>query len=108
MELTRLFLADLDAEAGRSRKALEQVPEGHYDWKPDEKSMHFGYLSELVATMPSWVAMAVSQDSLDLKPTSGPGYKRPNLRTRAELVKALDDAVAGGEGRAQRDHRSST
>ena len=28
MELTRLFLADLDAEAGRSRKALEQVPEG--------------------------------------------------------------------------------
>jgi uncharacterized damage-inducible protein DinB len=44
MELTRLFLADLDAEARRSRKALEQVPEGHYDWKPHEKSMHFGYL----------------------------------------------------------------
>jgi len=77
MELTRLFLADLDAEAGRSRKALEQVPEGHYDWKPHEKSMHFGYLSELVATMPSWVAMAVNQDSLDLKPTSGQGYQRP-------------------------------
>jgi hypothetical protein len=97
MELTRLFLADLDAEAGRSRKTLEQVPEDQYDWKPHEKSMHFGYLSELVATMPSWVVMAVNQDSLDLKPTSGQGYQRPNLRTRAELVKALDEAVAGAK-----------
>jgi uncharacterized damage-inducible protein DinB len=95
MELTQLFLADLAAEAARSRKALEQVPEGQYDWKPHDKSMAFGYLSELVATMPSWVAMAVNQDSLDLKPVSGPGYQRANLRTRAELIKALDEAVAG-------------
>ena len=41
--------------------------------------------------------MAVNQDSLDLKPTSGQGYQRPNLRTRAELVKALDEAVAGAK-----------
>ena len=97
MELTRLFLAELDAEAGRSRKALEQVPEGQYDWKPHEKSMPFGYLSQLVATMPSWIAMAVNQDSLDLKPVSGQGYQRPNLRTRADLVKGLDEAVAGAK-----------
>lgn len=97
MELTRLFLADLDAEARRSRKALEHAPEGHYDWKPHEKSMHFGYLSELVATMPSWITMAVKQDSLDLKPASGQGYQRPNLRTRTELLKGLDEAVAGAK-----------
>jgi len=97
MELTRLFLAELDAEAGRSRKALDQVPEGQYDWKPHEKSMPFGYLSQLVATMPSWIAMAVNQDSLDLKPVSGQGYQRPNLRTRADLVKGLDEAVAGAK-----------
>jgi uncharacterized damage-inducible protein DinB len=97
MELTRLFLADLDAETGRSRKALDQVPEGRYDWKPHEKSMHFGYLSELVATMPSWIAMAVNQDSLDLKPASGQSYQRPSLRTRAELLKGLDEAAAGAK-----------
>ena len=94
MELIRLFLAELEAEGVRSRKALEHVPEGQYDWKPHEKSMHFGYLSELVATMPSWITMAVNQDSLDLNPTGGQGYQRPNLRTRAALMKALDDAVA--------------
>jgi uncharacterized damage-inducible protein DinB len=97
MELTRLFLADLDAEAARSRKALERVPEGHYDWKPHEKSMPFGYLSQLVATMPSWVTMAINKDSLDLKPVSGEGYVRQNLRTKAELLKGLDEALAGAK-----------
>jgi uncharacterized damage-inducible protein DinB len=95
MELTRLFLSDLEAEAGRSRKALEQAPDGQYDWKPHDKSMHFGYLCQLVATMPSWITMAVNQDSLDLKPASGQGYQRPNLRTRSDLLQALDEAVAG-------------
>ena len=27
-------LEELDREVERSRKALEQVPEGKYDWKP--------------------------------------------------------------------------
>jgi uncharacterized damage-inducible protein DinB len=94
MELTRHFLHDLDLEANRSRKALEQVPEGKYDWKPHEKSMHFGYLSELVATMPSWIAMAITQDALDLKPKDGSTYQRPSLRTSADLIAGLDKAVA--------------
>jgi uncharacterized damage-inducible protein DinB len=94
MQLTDLFLADLDREAQRSRKALEQVPEGKYDWKPHEKSMHFGYLTELVATMPSWVTMAVNQDELDLSPRGGSSYQRPNLRTRVDLLQGLDTALA--------------
>ena len=44
MELTEFFLAELDREVERSRRALEQVPEGKHDWKPHEKSMIFGYL----------------------------------------------------------------
>ena len=39
MKMTELFLAELDREVERSRRALEQVPEGKYDWKPHEKSM---------------------------------------------------------------------
>jgi uncharacterized damage-inducible protein DinB len=93
MQLTELFLAELDREAPRSRRALEQVPDGKYDWKPHEKSMTFGYLAELVATMPSWITMGIKQDALDLNP---PGEKRerPSYRTRAALVDALDKAVA--------------
>ncbi len=35
MKLTELFLAQLDAEAARTRRALEAVPE-RPDWKPHE------------------------------------------------------------------------
>jgi hypothetical protein len=39
MKMTDMFLAQLEAEAGRTRRALERLPEGHDEWKPHEKSM---------------------------------------------------------------------
>ena len=36
MKMTELFLGELDREVERSRRALEQVPEGKFDWKPHE------------------------------------------------------------------------
>jgi hypothetical protein len=94
MTLTELFTAQLEREAGRCRKALEHVPEGRNDWKPHERSMPLGYLSTLVATMPGWVAMAITQDELDLNPPGGSGYRPLVWTTRGELTAALDDAVA--------------
>ena len=98
MKLTEFFSAQLEREAPLTRRALERVPEGRADWKPHEKSMPFGYLSQLVATMPSWIAMAISQDELDLKPPSGAGYEPPDTGTNQALLKAFDDSI--GEGRA--------
>ena len=65
MKLTEFFLAELEGEVERSRHALEQVPAGKYDWKPHEKSMIFGYLANMVATIPLWVAMEINQDELE-------------------------------------------
>ena len=56
--MTEWFLAELESEARKSRRVLEQVPAGKRDWKPHDRSMNFGYLSDLVANIPSWVAMA--------------------------------------------------
>jgi hypothetical protein len=53
MNLTQLFLAELDREAPRTRRALEHVPLGRDDWKPHPKSMPLGRLAGLVASMPS-------------------------------------------------------
>jgi len=94
MKMTEQFLAQLEREAEGSKKALERVPEGKPEWAPHEKSMQLGYLATLVATMPSWIAMAVNQDSLDLAPKGGPGYRPPAWETTADLVKNLESAVA--------------
>jgi uncharacterized damage-inducible protein DinB len=92
MELTELFLAEFDREAARSRRALEQVPEGKHDWKPHEKSMMFGYLADMVATIPNWIEMIVSQDELDIAPKGGPKQARAALNTSAEYIQALEKA----------------
>jgi len=94
MKMTEWFLAELENEAAKSRRVLEQVPEGKRDWKPHERSMAFGYLAELVANIPSWVAMAITLNELDVAPKDGPKYKPQPLNTAAELVAALDKAVA--------------
>lgn len=97
MKLTDFFLAELEREAPLSRRALERVPEGRSDFKPHEKSMPFGYLSTLVATMPSWIAMAIEEDELDLAPPGGSGARPPSPGTTRELLKAHDDSVAKGK-----------
>src|SRR5690242_19302080 len=49
------LLAEIERETLRSRRALECVPAGKHDWKPHEKSMIFGYLAHMVATIPTWL-----------------------------------------------------
>jgi len=95
MKLTELLLAELDREVERSRRALEQVPEGKYDWKPHEKSMIFGYLANMVATIPSWIAMGITRDELDVVPGEGSKMEQKRLDTSDALVKALDKSAAG-------------
>jgi uncharacterized damage-inducible protein DinB len=93
MKMTELFLGELDREAAVSRRTLAEVPDGHYEWKPHERSMPFGYLATMVATMPSWVAMVIEQDELDIDPPGGSKFKPQELRTAAELMTGLDSSV---------------
>ena len=94
MKLTEFFRGELDREVERSRKALEEVPEGKYDWKPHEKSMIFGYLANMVATIPMWITMQVNQDELDVAPAEGSKMEQKKLDTSAALIEALDKAAA--------------
>lgn len=94
MKLTEWFLAELEAETPRTRRALERVPEGKFDWAPHPKSMPFGRLSMLVAQMPAWVSLVVDRDDLDLNPAGGSSIDQSPLRTAAELTAAMDKNVA--------------
>ena len=94
MKLTEFFLAQLEREAGPTRRALERVPEGRNDWKPHEKSMPLGYLAALVARMPGWIAMTINQDEHDMRPGGVNPYTPQAQITNRELIKLLDDSVA--------------
>jgi len=93
MKMTDLFVAQLEAEGERTRRTLERVPEGRDDWKPHEKSMPLGRLAMLVARMPSWTALILNRDELDLNPPGGSNVDQRPLRTSADLVQALDEGV---------------
>ena len=94
MKLTEFLLAELDREVERSRRALEEMPEGKYDWRPHEKSMIFGYLANMVATIPMWITMQVNQDELDVAPAEGSKMEQKKLDTSEALIEALDKAAA--------------
>jgi uncharacterized damage-inducible protein DinB len=100
MTFTELLLAELDREAARTRRVLEHVPADRDDWKPHEKSMPFGRLAGLVASMPSWISLIVDRDELDLTPPPGQGqYQAPKT---SELVSVLDGHVAAARATLQK------
>lgn len=107
MKLTDFLMTELDGEVERSRKALEQIPSDKNDWKPHERSMPFGYLAELVATMPSWVAMTIERDELDLRPKDGSSVRRGPFKSNAEYLAALDSTAKEARaalGKTSDDH----
>ena len=94
MKLTQLFLDQLEREAARTRRTLENVPKGKDDWKPHSKSMPLLRLAGLVAAMPSWVALIINKDDLELSPPEGQGqYQQPTVE---QLVATLDKGVQDG------------
>ena len=112
MNLTQLLLEELDREAPRTRRALEQIPTGRDDWKPHPKSMPLGRLAGLVASMPSWVSLILEQDELDLTPPPGQGqYQQPSTdqlvathekhvtKAREALSKTNDDFLTNTKWR---------
>lgn len=98
MKITEYLEAQFGREFAISRRVLERVPEGRTDWKPHDTSMELGYLATLVATMPTWIAMAVTRDELDLRPKEGQGVKPEPWTKRAELLAQFDAAVGQAFG----------
>jgi uncharacterized damage-inducible protein DinB len=92
MQLTAMFIEELDREAARTKRALAQVPLGRDEWSPHPKSMPLARLAGLVASMPSWIPLILDRDELDVQPPAGQGqYRQPATET---LVSTHDDAVA--------------
>ena len=73
-----------------TRKLLERVPEGQFDWKPHQKSMSLGQLAQHVATIPTWGKVAMSQDDFDM----ASNQRAEQLPTRADILSLFDRNVS--------------
>ena len=83
------FVPEFDQEMALTRKALERVPTDKGAWKPHVKSFPLGHLSQLIASMPGWIATMVTSTELDL--TKQPGY---SLESTETLVARFDKLAA--------------
>ena len=98
MSLSEMFLPEFDQEAQSTRKTLERVPDGKFDWRPHPKSGTMGWLAAHLANLPWWATITVNQDSLDLMP-GGKAPTPPTLpATTKDLLALFETKLA--EGRA--------
>ena len=61
----KAYSEELKAESTSTRKCLERIPDNLYKYKPHEKSMELGYLALLVAEIPKWIALMITDSVID-------------------------------------------
>ena len=94
MAANEALLMEFDQEMANTRKTLERIPDGKFDWKPHPKSGSMGWLAGHVAHLPSWTVETITKDSLDIAPAGGQPFKLPELKNRRELLEMFDKSVA--------------
>src|SRR3954469_5135158 len=94
--LNQSFITELQHEAASTKRLLERVPEGKFDWKPHEKSMTLGRLAGHVAELPSLLGPLFNAEELDF--ASGQ-YTPFSPTSTAEILEKFDKNIeAGAEG----------
>jgi uncharacterized damage-inducible protein DinB len=90
MPISQMFLPEFDHEMANTRKLLERVPEGRFDYKPHEKSMTLGRLAGHVAELPRFGTMILRNDGVDFT-----GKETPLTATsRKQLLETFDKLAA--------------
>lgn len=93
MSIAESLLPEFDHEMTTTRTLLERVPDGKGDWKPHQKSMTLGRLSNHIATLPAYADATLKQTEMDLNPTDGPKYQVPEFESAQARLTAFDSAV---------------
>lgn len=90
MSFSQSLLPEFDEEMKNTRKLLERVPDGKFDYQPHAKSMTMGRLATHVAELPSWAAMTLGRETVEIPAD----YKPQIAKNRAEVLAIFDKSVA--------------
>ena len=94
MTMISIFLKELAAEAGTTRKMLSIIPDDKYQWKPHEKSMSIEQLATHIAELPTWVPMVLNTTELNF--ASEPYTPKQISNTKA-LMELFEESYAAGK-----------
>lgn len=89
MTISQTLLPEFDEEMKNTRKLLERVPDGKFDYRPHPKSMTMGQLASHVVDGAGWTSSVLAVEVLDLPPDFKPFY----VDSQAALVDAFDENV---------------
>ena len=88
MNLNEPLIAELQIEAGTTRKMLERVPQASLTWRPHEKSRTLGEIAAHIANLPGLFIAALSQDEFDRH-----DYKSA-VETVSDILETFDQNVS--------------
>ena len=88
MPLIDSLLPEFDREMGLTRRALERVPDGQFEWRPHPTSVTLGRLAEHLTEMPMWASTTMAQRELDATTQRAQDYRPP--ATRAAVLAQFD------------------
>ena len=90
MPIAQMLLPEFDQEMANTRKMLERVPDGIFDYKPHQKSMTLGRLAAHTAEIPSYATATLRVERMDFTGEE----KSFTPTTRKELLDSFDKYVA--------------
>lgn len=94
MPLIDALLPEFDREMGLTRRALDRVPDGQFEWRPHPTSVTLGHLAEHLTTMPRWATLTMTLSEFEVTTDRGPDYVPPS--TRAEVLAQFDRHLKEG------------
>jgi uncharacterized damage-inducible protein DinB len=95
MSFSESLVPEFVEEMTNTRKMLECVPDGKFEYQPHQKSMTLGQLATHVAALPGWAVTLLSTESLDL-----PADFKPELfQSRAELLEKFDAGASAARAK---------
>ncbi len=101
MTIGESLLPEFDQEMIVTRKLLARVPGDKGEWKPHPKSFSLGHLAQLVARMPGWQTLTLTETELNLGNFAGYSYETTdwllsefdkNVREARAALTAASDA----------------
>ncbi len=90
MPINIALLAELQHEAGNSRKMIERVPTDKLDWQPHEKSMTMGRLATHIADIPIWFSRTINADEFDFATAV---FNRDAKENTASILELFDERL---------------